>query len=308
MTAFYQLPSWMSSLPEAVRERSLSELVLPGSHDSAGCTTMDNKLTEEWSKEVAGKRRHLPYVKHALERWTHTQSLTIAEQLEMGTRHFDFRLSCKPNKSVFYFSHGLICTAAMFTMYTIYNYLQLHRGEVVVVSIRPDVWHQEYLSKEKVDEFLKNVHGVCGQLLIPKAEAGQSVDSLCKAGHRLLLNYFGECSSQAWVRKFDSVQEAARLPYSLKIRIAQVKQSIKKAHSEEWEVLSFPVDPTTDQLQNEIYKLSSFGLKELSKEMHEKMYELLNPRIDVLKQKFNAVEIDFVDESFIRFIVALNYN
>ena len=306
MTAFYQLSSWMSSLPERERKKSLFDLILPGSHDSAGCTAMINKLTEEWNKQVAGKRRHLPHVKRSLERWTHTQSLTVDEQLEMGIRHFDFRLSCKPNKSVFYFSHGPICSAALFTVYSIYNFLQMHRGEAVVVSIRPDIWHQDNLSEERVDQFLASIHEMCKNMLIPKGDEEKSLNQLGKSGHRLMLNYYGQCSSQAWLHQKQATDDSAS-DYSLNSRMAKVKQQFEKSGNKNWVVLSFPVDPTLDQLHDEIYKLSSFGLKDLSEELHKKMYDFLDLKRNLLKQRLNVVETDFVDEMFVRTIVELNY-
>ena len=59
--------NWMAGIPDDVR---LFDLLLPGTHDSATYTI---PLTEDFAA------------------WTKTQTLSIAEQLEIGTRHLDLR-------------------------------------------------------------------------------------------------------------------------------------------------------------------------------------------------------------------------
>lgn len=111
-------PDWMAALPDA---KLLSKLSLPGTHDS-GAYVFGGDTTE-------------------------TQSMDIAAQLNAGIRVFDIRLGnngvCLEDQDglAFYIFHGGICQFITFkgaVMTPVYNFLNDHQGETVLMRIKPE--------------------------------------------------------------------------------------------------------------------------------------------------------------------------
>src|SRR5690242_10710610 len=98
---------WMSGLDDA---RLLSELSIPGSHDSGALF-----------EPIAGLSKN--------------QDLTIAEQLAAGVRYLDIR--CRNIEDRFYIFHGSVDQHQGFdqVLATIYAFLDAHPGEAVIASV-----------------------------------------------------------------------------------------------------------------------------------------------------------------------------
>ena len=122
-------PDWMAALPDT---RRLSELSLPGTHDS-GAAHFGGDTTE-------------------------TQSMDIDTQLNAGIRAFDIRLGNNeicPTSNGFYIFHGGICQFSKFkdhVMTPVYNFLLEHKGESVVMRIKPENGTDDDFASHVVEE------------------------------------------------------------------------------------------------------------------------------------------------------------
>uniref|UniRef100_A0A8C3M840 Uncharacterized protein n=1 Tax=Geospiza parvula TaxID=87175 RepID=A0A8C3M840_GEOPR len=99
---------WMGSLPPALRSLPLSNLAIPGSHDSFSYW-VDEKSPVGPDQATAIKRlARISLVRKIMKKWSVTQNLTFKEQLEGGIRYFDLRVSSKPGEigQEIYFIHG----------------------------------------------------------------------------------------------------------------------------------------------------------------------------------------------------------
>jgi 1-phosphatidylinositol phosphodiesterase len=105
---------WMAALPD---ERALTELSIPGTHDSGA--------------------RFEPYPGIAK-----TQTLTIADQLAAGARYFDIR--CRNFDDQFLIYHGPIDQNLTFdeVLATMVSFLAAHPHETVIMSVKEEVMSQ----------------------------------------------------------------------------------------------------------------------------------------------------------------------
>ncbi|MFC9648736.1 MULTISPECIES: hypothetical protein [unclassified Streptomyces] len=95
-----QLGSWMSQLGSAIGDRPLNQIVMPGSHDAASAGITKNSGMCD-AGDTVDTARMWPELASSMSR---TQSGSLVEQLEAGSRYLDLRL-CKQGDR-WYSYHG----------------------------------------------------------------------------------------------------------------------------------------------------------------------------------------------------------
>ncbi|KAF7204884.1 PI-PLC X domain-containing protein 1 [Nothobranchius furzeri] len=128
---------WMSQLPPALHSIPLSNLAIPGSHDSM---SYDLDINSSIIKpEVLRRFSRICFVRRIVRRWAMTQEVTITEQLNAGVRYFDLRIARKHNDSNptrLYFHHGLLTRTDVETVLReIDAWASRHPKEVIIVSL-----------------------------------------------------------------------------------------------------------------------------------------------------------------------------
>ncbi|XP_069493289.1 PI-PLC X domain-containing protein 2 [Ambystoma mexicanum] len=127
---------WMGCLPICLRQLPLSNLAIPGSHDSFSFW-VDEKSPVGPDQAMSIKRlAKISLVKKLMKKWSVTQSLTFKEQLEAGIRYFDLRVSSKPDEpgEEVYFIHGLFGIKVWDGLMEINKFLAQHKKEVVFLD------------------------------------------------------------------------------------------------------------------------------------------------------------------------------
>lgn len=127
---------WMGSLAGALSILPLSNLAIPGSHDSFSFW-VDEKSPVGPDQAMSIKRlARISLVKKLMKKWSVTQSLTFKEQLESGIRYFDLRVSSKPGEPghEVYFIHGLFGIKVWDGLMEMNTFLVHHRKEVVFLD------------------------------------------------------------------------------------------------------------------------------------------------------------------------------
>ncbi|XP_053168701.1 PI-PLC X domain-containing protein 2 [Hemicordylus capensis] len=127
---------WMASLSPALCALPLSNLAIPGSHDSFSYW-VDEKSPVGPDQVAAVKRlSKISLVRKLMKKWSVTQNLTFKEQLEGGIRYFDLRVSSKPGEAgqEIYFIHGLFGIRVWDGLMEINTFLTQHPKEVVFLD------------------------------------------------------------------------------------------------------------------------------------------------------------------------------
>ena len=110
---------WMTDLYNSKGDYKLTDITLPGSHDSGSYQLLDC-----WSGIIP------------IKNWTLTQNMNIADQLELGIRVFDLRV-CFLNGN-FYISHTFKCELLQVVLTDFINFMASNSTEIVIILIKPD--------------------------------------------------------------------------------------------------------------------------------------------------------------------------
>ncbi|OCT91973.1 PI-PLC X domain-containing protein 2 [Xenopus laevis] len=142
---------WMGSLPAALSALPLTNLAIPGSHNSFSYWVDEKSPVGPDQAAFIKHLAKISLVKRSLKKWVVTQNLTFKEQLESGIRYFDLRVSSKPEEAgkEIYFIHCLYGIKVWEGLKEINQYLTQHSKEVVFLDFNHfyamDIEHHLYL-------------------------------------------------------------------------------------------------------------------------------------------------------------------
>lgn len=167
------LPTWMTDMWPLIRDICLKDLIIPGTHDSGTAAMSINNAFVSNDGRVPGVLKLLP---SKMIRWCKTQNHTIGEQLQMGVRFFDFRISIEPNKEL-YLAHGLRGEKLADALWQIRAFCKIHPHEIVIIKVKgfPDSKCKEQDQNRIITEFLysslMDLLVTKGSLSVPLASA-----------------------------------------------------------------------------------------------------------------------------------------
>ena len=145
---------WMRDLPNNLKSLSLNKLTVPGTHNS-GAYRLDlahgiTNSSSQFSKaiKVVQTLRDLPGLAAIIGSITLCQSCDIYQQLMMGVRYFDFRLSYftdnKSNQLLdhLYITHTFTCIQLRKVLLDIVTFTATHPEEILILNFEPDSEHK----------------------------------------------------------------------------------------------------------------------------------------------------------------------
>ncbi|KAM7231265.1 hypothetical protein CapIbe_017710 [Capra ibex] len=153
---------WMATLPESIHSIPLTNLAIPGSHDSfsfyideASPVGPEQPETVQNFVSVFGT-----VAKKLMRKWLATQTMNFTGQLGAGIRYFDLRISTKPRDpdNELYFAHGLFSAKVNEGLEEINAFLTDHHKEVVFLDFNHFYGMQKY-HHEKLVQMLKDIYG-----------------------------------------------------------------------------------------------------------------------------------------------------
>lgn len=129
------LTTWMSQLAPITGKRNLTEIFIPGSHDSATYKLEYN----------VGKGQDIPkavdivtgknIVGPILKKWSQAQNLEILAQLNEGIRYLDLRVIYRDSKKQFYTVHGLYGPSLTDVLAQIDIFTKIHPKEIIIIEV-----------------------------------------------------------------------------------------------------------------------------------------------------------------------------
>ncbi|GMT24814.1 hypothetical protein PFISCL1PPCAC_16111 [Pristionchus fissidentatus] len=135
------LSEWMTNLPLAVRQKPITKIAIPGSHDSfafSSSLTTSLPVSNDSSNSLR-RAGSIPGVRRFIKRWAITQNLDISSQLSLGIRYLDLRVSNPPQNddpdSSFRCVHALYGSPLIEIVETVKEFLQKHPKEVVFIDM-----------------------------------------------------------------------------------------------------------------------------------------------------------------------------
>ncbi|CAF1030204.1 unnamed protein product [Adineta ricciae] len=151
---------WMKNLPIELHNEAITKLAIPGTHDSFAFY-----LSRHAGPDMdANLRRLHVLISPIIKNWSITQSLTFAEQLQIGIRYFDLRVCRTTNesqskRSPFTFTHGLLGGLVRDGLEEINEFLNQHSKEVVLLDFNHFYDFTDQCGHEQLIELIDEIFG-----------------------------------------------------------------------------------------------------------------------------------------------------
>ncbi|XP_041862474.1 PI-PLC X domain-containing protein 1 [Melanotaenia boesemani] len=188
---------WMSALPEELWDVPLTDLAIPGSHDTMSyCLDITSPLVRSESDffRLLDVLFHC-FTRPAIFKWATTQDKIIEEQLSMGIRFFDLRVAHKPNdsSSSLYFTHVIYTHLTVLeTLASVASWLKCHPKEVVILACS----HFEGMDDTCHESFIFCLKKLFSSKLCPRKESDLSLRSLWASGYQVILSYDSQLTAR----------------------------------------------------------------------------------------------------------------
>jgi hypothetical protein len=129
---------WMEAQQNSIRNKSLNQLFIPGSHDS-GTYSLEDTIAK--NQDLTDKLNYLKYIgvgfvlAGVAKSWSKAQNLSIIDQLYAGVRYLDLRVGWRDDKNEFYIVHGLYGPRLLDVAFEIGKFLGENPKEIVIIQI-----------------------------------------------------------------------------------------------------------------------------------------------------------------------------
>ncbi|RUS75617.1 hypothetical protein EGW08_016610 [Elysia chlorotica] len=280
---------WMGNLPERLRQLPLSQINIPGSHDTGSFRLDINGPVAPDASTAVRLISCLPGVKKIMKDWGITQSLDFKQQLEAGVRYFDLRVARNSNDQKLYLVHTLYGPMIEEVLTTVDTFLTEHSGEAILLDFN----HFYSMEDEDHKFLLARLLSVFGARLcdVHYAVADMTLEKMASHGKQVIVFYQGEFSApEKWTV---ATRASIRSPWPNTTDPAECLEYLKNTFARPWAsdfivcqgVLTPTVGTILADLCGSLHKLNS------------KLSPLLLPWLSGTTLRLNVVISDFVDEA-----------
>jgi len=186
------LDSWMSTLPDIIKNKPINHIIMPGTHDSCAYKLNHNvNFNNKLYKYLNFASRHSSFIRNIVNDWTLTQKMSIYDQLMNGIRCLDIRVSYDRKDDMVYTSHTF-CSIPLMKVLSDINMFIKHRQEVVIVDINPDWNNRESLTPEINDNIINLVNTLLGKSLCKASDNFRTLQEMIDNNEKIMLYYGGK--------------------------------------------------------------------------------------------------------------------
>ncbi|CAI9548225.1 unnamed protein product [Staurois parvus] len=180
---------WMSQLCETLWDIPLYDLSIPGSHDTMTyCLDRYSPLDSRFAKVAAIFRENVPSLtRKIILRWSMTQTLTVAQQLDAGIRYVDLRIAHRPDipSPNLYFIHGLYTFLTVEEILNeISDWMTKNPKEILILACR----NLQSMSPVHHMHLISCIQRIFGSRLCPKYEP-PTLRNMWKKGFQVIVSY-----------------------------------------------------------------------------------------------------------------------
>ncbi|KHJ92156.1 hypothetical protein OESDEN_07961 [Oesophagostomum dentatum] len=304
------LANWMAELPPELTSRPIYSLKIPGSHDSGANDCLSEKLPV--ANDEGSPIRELgkaPCIRRIIKRWAVTQSYSIRQQLDLGIRYLDMRVSYPPidvrdSKTDFRLIHALYGPKLLEVFREIAEFLRTNTKEVILLDIN----HLYAFDMDSYTLLQTEAFKTLGrELFCPVTTDSVSLDYMWENGYRVIVfsSFASNDSNLFWPNYM------IPSPWPNTNNVDALIQTLETCLNERCTVSNvqgFFVSQgvLTPKNYDVIYKFYS-TLRDFSQQATGRVLQWLSGLSDEQKAKVNVVILDFIDEATSRRIISLNH-
>jgi len=204
--------SWMHQYWEEVRNKNITQIVLPGSHHSASSTLSEDAANDREGAAIVRWRLLLgkSCVDHVAGKWSKCQKLDILQQLESGVRYLDLRVGWDASK--FLPEHKLRACYGFFSqdigsiLQQVTDFCLNNTSEFVILDLKKlyfkvsQIYVTTPLREAQNLHLVKVIEERLGSLLVPSRLWHQTLSNIRPTGSRIFVFYPVRPDTTAWLR------------------------------------------------------------------------------------------------------------
>jgi hypothetical protein len=312
------LSDWMSTLPNAVRDRCFTRMTFPATHDSAAYTTDFSHPINAWWSHVL---RPAPHLRRFLSDWVCCQSKTIFQQLKLGVRCFDLRIA-RSSSGILWLVHNISLVPLHWTLLEIRRFLLHHKGELVVLRFKPGWEQRATMNDAAILQLSAELERVLGATVIagPSLEGGWmlSLSNLIASGRQCIVLWESSevpAGSCLWTANATTV--ISHWANTSEIAVLRDKCANRTANGGEGKrdgcallECSFTLTPNGQDIRRSLGRFYTFrardSLRTLASHANAALLEMINANPAVYAQLYSIISCDHPTHEVIAAIVALN--
>ncbi len=273
----------------------LNNVQIIGSHDSACYQLMCGNTNNKLVKVLNPLRYIFPCVNNILKDWTLTQKLCVGDQLKLGVRALDLRVTYDEKRKEFFFTHTFYCVPVMEVLQQIREYVDNDPTAFAIILFRPDWEHRQTYTVPINHLFKHVVLSVLGGKTIQKPDDQQHYPTLktcLDKSQQLIIGFTDDADSGndfIWDSKYFNggwVQDLDDEQFYTKV------MNFVEYHHNEMRINHIPLvkTPTTDVVKQDIknrllnckYKAQSVKTWSVGAfKVHQRLQQELQPRTNI---------------------------
>ncbi|MHA1558900.1 MAG: hypothetical protein ACTSXG_03750 [Alphaproteobacteria bacterium] len=311
----YDPANWMQNLAQFIQDKSLKDIAIPGTHDSA-----TSKLSS--SSDIAKKEdvpKELDYLKFigvgfivnkVIATWAKAQGDGIKKQLYSGIRYLDLRFSYRDSKKTHYTVHGLYGDSVDNILKEIKDFTDDHPKEIIVIKIDGFNYMKSTKYGDTHQILIDKFKNTFGDKLVPDSYGPfVPVKRLWEEGRQVILIYFNE----EWAVKEPllwSKNNTINDRWANAQKTSALKQKLdsylQQRPDDKFFVLQAQLTPDGGTIKKSFipFSKSPGSLKALAKMVEKELLSWIDGWKSTYQQ--NIVITDFPSQQIIRKIIDLN--
>lgn len=280
------MSNWMEQNYSILYDREMANIILPGTHDSGAYKLELDKTLENKNINTLSKIGNvLPCVKEIIKNWTLTQNKSLYEQLKMGIRCLDLRLSYDKKINDYYVTHSFVLLSITDAFEQIKKFLYEHNKEVVVVTIKDDWTHRHNYDNSYL---MNKIHSVINQNNITRDTDKTYGEMLANNLKMILLTRF----NAPWI---DTDNADVKYNFLLK--------ELSDFNSYNYNILSFTVTPQPKNIVLGILAPCT-NIKTISNNIHKKFNTFHNEQPK--PNNTSCIMFDYPNNDLIKTVITYN--
>ena len=301
------LANWMKKLPSHLHDVPITQLSIPGSHDS-GTYYLNNA-----SKIAPGEGKVIKdlacifgsVVKKIIGNWSVTQDLHVYDQLLEGVRYIDFRVAFLESEKNFLVVHGLYGSLYSEIFEEVKKFLNEHPKEFLILDFNQFYDFQAEQHKEFMNMIEESFHG----MLYASSAKGItcSLNDIWDSGANIIALYKDDASTKENPLFWPHHNISSTWPNTSKadILIDKLNKQFDALKEGCLNVFQAVLSPTTSTIAMHLRG----SLKDtLAKKCNQEVSSWLQDLDREKRKKLNIVICDFIEiEECASKVVALNY-
>lgn len=286
---------WLEINQNILGNRLINQIIIPGTHNSVAYTICDDQFTELPLK-------YKIFSNTIFSKWAITQSYTILEQLRMGVRYLDLRISFAPSQiglNRFYASHTFALITLTSFLDQVKQFLTESPNEFLIINTRIDHLQQ---NKNNITDTLKHdaleyIKYSLNTLLVPKQIFFPTYNEVLNNGIARIFLF----TANLWLPSMIHIPWIDT--YDIETKVNFTIEHQKHFQPTKLNGLSATITPNLNTILQHTFTM---GLTNNFNDNTHSIQSIILDHAKLNNQFISLIETDFINQNYINNIILLN--